>query len=80
MSKVILKSIFDNEDDMIKFTLLIQKMVVKHFKQELKSDKITSIEAKQIIENVIYNPKNRNKSLEYIKTLINLKFIEVLNI
>ena len=80
MGKVILKSILDNEDDIIKFTILIQKMVAKHFKEEFQNRDITSMEAKQIIENIIYNPKNKNKSLEYIKGLINLKFIEVLGL
>ena len=79
-NRVILKTIYNNENELIKFILLVQRMIRKDFKQQLNTLKISSMEAKQIIENIIFNPKNKNKSLEYIKQLIKLKFIEFFNL
>jgi len=79
-NRVILKTIYNNENELIKFILLVQRMIRKDFKQQLNTLKISSMEAKQIIENIIFNPKNKNKSLEYIKQLIKLEFIEFFNL
>jgi hypothetical protein len=79
-NRVILKTIYNNENELIKFILLVQRMIRKDFKQQLNTLNISSMEAKQIIENIIFNPKNKNKSLEYIKQLIKLKFIEFFNL
>jgi len=56
-NRVILKTIYNNENELIKFILLVQRMIRKDFKQQLNTLNISSMEAKQIIENIIFNPK-----------------------